>query len=121
VLGSCQGAELVVPVGFEGVGDQPIIRIDQHKAIAGQQGLVTRPFHLLAAKRVRLFQSGQQFGLHGQGQLERHRLGHLQQQLTHCLIDAGAGDLLTDRLAMLVAIVLADVVNHQPAMAFMIP
>jgi len=52
VLRLAEGAEGVVPVGFEGVGDQTVVRVDAEVAAAGQVGAVPCSFDVVAAQGV---------------------------------------------------------------------
>ena len=54
VLGVGAGAELVVPVGFESIGDQPVSGIDKQVPLARQLGLVLGALDLEAAQPIRL-------------------------------------------------------------------
>ena len=83
-----QGAQRVVPVGFEGVGDEPVVGVDGQVAAAGQVGAVAGAFDVLAAQRVGFGGAGFQFGLHGEGDLERERGEGVEQQLA----DGGVDD-----------------------------
>jgi hypothetical protein len=49
VLGGAQGAQRVVPVCLQGVGDQPVVRVDGQVAAAGQLGAVAGAFDMAAA------------------------------------------------------------------------
>ena len=66
-----QGAQRVVPVGFEGVGDEPVVGVDGEVAAAGQVGVVAGAFDVGGAQRVGFGGAGVQFGLDGEGDLER--------------------------------------------------
>ena len=81
VVRGLQGAQRVVPVGFEAVGDEPVVRVDGQVAAAGQVGAVAGAFDVPAAQRVGFGGAGVQFGLHGQGDLERERGEGVEQQV----------------------------------------
>ena len=87
-----QGPQRVVPVGFEAVGDQPVIRVDGQVAAAGQVGAVAGAFDVPAAQCIGFGGAGVEFGLHGQGDLERVRGEGLEQQVGDGGVDDGAGD-----------------------------
>ena len=76
-----QGAQRVVPVGFEAVGDEPVVRVDGQVAAAGQVGAVAGAFDVPAAQCVGFGGAGVEFGLHGQGDLERVRGEGVEQQV----------------------------------------
>jgi hypothetical protein len=44
VLGLVEGSKLSVPIGFERVGHEPVVRIHAHVAAAGEVGLVVCSF-----------------------------------------------------------------------------
>ncbi|MCK7529050.1 MAG: hypothetical protein MZV64_71590 [Ignavibacteriales bacterium] len=52
LLGRLQGAQLIVPIGLQGIGHQAMVGIDPQIAPPGQLGLVTRPLHLVVAQRI---------------------------------------------------------------------
>ena len=52
VLGGLQGAQRVVPVGFEAVGDEPVVGVDGQVAAAGEVGAVAGAFDVGAAQLV---------------------------------------------------------------------
>ena len=86
-----QGAQCVVPVGFEAVGDEPVVRVDGQVAAAGQVGAVAGAFDVPAAQCIGFGGAGVQFGLHGQGDLERERGEGVEQQAGDGFVDDGAG------------------------------
>ena len=49
VLGCLDGAERVVPVGFQGVCDEPVVGVDGQVAAPRQVGVVPGPFDVLTA------------------------------------------------------------------------
>ena len=55
VLGGLELAELVVPVGFEGVGDEAVVGVDREVAAAGELGVLACALDvsLRAAGRLR--------------------------------------------------------------------
>ncbi len=53
-LGVAQGAQRGVPVGFEGVGDEPVGGVDGQVAAAGQVGVVAGALDVGGAQRVGL-------------------------------------------------------------------
>ena len=97
--GRLQLAEGVVPVGFEAVGDEPVVGVDGEVAAAGQVGVVAGAFDVAAAQRVGFVGAGFEFGLHGEGDLEGERGDGVEQQLADGGVDAGAGDGLAARAA----------------------
>ena len=96
-----QGAERLVPVGFEVVGDEPVVGVDGEVAAAGELGAVTGPFNMAAAQRVRCVGACFELGLDGEGDFERERGDGVQQKLGDGGVNAGAGDGLAARAAAL--------------------
>jgi hypothetical protein len=43
-LGGLQCAQRLVPVGFEGVGDEPVVRVDCEVPAAGEVGVLAGSF-----------------------------------------------------------------------------
>ena len=80
LAGGLQGAQRVVPVGFEAVGDEPVVGVDGQVAATGQVGAVAGAFDVLAAQCVGFGGAGVELGLHGQGDLERVRGEGVEQQ-----------------------------------------
>jgi hypothetical protein len=117
LAGGLQGAQRVVPIGFEAVGDEPVVGVDGQVAAAGEVGAVASAFDGLPAQRVGLGGAGFQFGLHGQGDLERERGEGVEQQAGRGVIDDCAGDGLAAGRAVLDAAVLAMVVGDLGAAA----
>jgi len=91
VFGGAQGAQRVVPVGFQAVGDEPVVRVDGQVAAAGQVGVLAGSFDVAAAQRVGFVGAGLEFGLHGQGDVEGERGDGVEQQLTYRSVDRRAG------------------------------
>ena len=120
LLGLGQGAKLIVPVSLQCVGHQPVVRIDLHEAVAGQFRFISGAFHLLPPWLVHFVQPGLQFRLYGEGQLQRDRLDHLQQEFPDALIDVAAGNLLADIPAVFATFMLARVIDHQLLVTFVI-
>ncbi len=71
VLGGIEGAEGIVPVGLQRVGDQPVVGVDGQVAAAGELGVVAGAFDLGAAQLVGLVGAGFQLGLDGERDLQR--------------------------------------------------
>jgi hypothetical protein len=72
-----EGAQFVVPVGFEGIGHQAMLGIDPPIPSLREVRLVAGVLELLAAQAVHLLGPGAELVLDRQGQLEaerRHRL-----------------------------------------------
>ena len=59
-------AQGVVPVGFEGVGHQPVVGVDGQVATAGGVGAVTGPFDMAFSQGVGFVSAGFEFGLDGE-------------------------------------------------------
>ena len=73
VLGLAEGAQRSVPVGFEGVGDEPVGGIDGEVAAAGQVGVVAGALDVGGAQRGGLIGAVLELGLDGEGGLGGQR------------------------------------------------
>jgi hypothetical protein len=104
-------AELVVPVRFEGVGDEPVGGIDGQVAAAGGVGGVLGALNVRGADLVGLGGAGGEFVGDGQGDLQRERGERAEDQAGDRGVDAGPGDGLADRDGVGDAGDLADVVG----------
>jgi hypothetical protein len=102
-------AELVVPVRFEGVGDEPVGGVDGQVAAAGGVGGVLGTLDVRGADLVGLGGAGGEFVGDGQGDFQRERGERVEDQAGDRGVDAGAGDGLADRDAVRDAGDLADV------------
>ena len=94
VLGGLEGAEGVVPVGLERVGDEPVVGIDGEVAAAGELGPLAGALDVAAAESVGFVGARFQLGLDGERDLERERGDRVEQQLADRGVDAVAGDRL---------------------------
>src|SRR5207247_7439886 len=92
VLGLAQGAERGVPVGFEGVGDEPVGGVDGEVAAAGQVGEVAGALDVRGAQRVGVGGSLPEFGGDLEGGLDGQRGEGADQQLAGVLVEGVAGD-----------------------------
>ena len=81
VLGGLQRAQRGVPVSFEGVGDEPVVRVDCEVSAAGEVSVLTRSFDVGAPELVGLGGARFKFGLDGQRDLEREWRDGVEQQL----------------------------------------
>ena len=109
VLGLAQGAQRGVPVGFEGVGDEPVGGVDGEVAAAGQVGVVAGALDVRGAQRVGLVGAVLELGGDGEGGFDGQRGEGVDEQLPDPLVEAGAGDGLADPAAVRDAVALADV------------
>src|SRR5947208_2060615 len=96
VLGLAEGAQRGVPVGFEGVGDEPVGGVDGEVAAAGQVGVVAGALDVGGAQRAGLVGAVLEFGLDGEGGFDGERGEGVDEQLPDLLVQAGAGDGLAD-------------------------
>ena len=82
-----QRAQFVVPIGFEGIGHQPVVRIDAEVTVLSEFGLVSCSLDVCPAQSVRFLQTGLQFLLDGEGDLKGNRAHGLDQHLANCPVD----------------------------------
>jgi hypothetical protein len=120
VLGGLKRAERLVPVGFEAVGNEPVVGIDGEIAATGELGVLVGALDVGPAELVGFIGAGFEFGLDGQRDLERERGDGLQQQLFDRLIDGVAWKLLADRSGALDVVVGAAIVGHERVAALVI-
>ena len=90
-LGVVEGAQGGVPVGFEGVGDEPVGRVDGQVAAAGEVGVVAGALDVGGADGVGFGGTLLEFGGDGQCRLDGQRGEAVQEQLAGGLVQAGAG------------------------------
>ena len=76
-----EGAQRGVPVGFEGVGDEPVGGVDGEVAAAGQVGVVAGALDVRGAQRVGLGGAVLEFGGDGEGGLDGQRGEGVDEQL----------------------------------------
>ena len=105
----------VFQFGFEGVGDEPVGRVNGHVAATGQVGVVAGALDVRGALRAGLVGAVLEFGLDGEGGLDGQP-GEGGDELPDPLVEPGAGDGLADPSAMLDAMLLVafEVVSQRP-------
>jgi hypothetical protein len=108
-LGLVLGAQGGVPVGFEGVGDEPVGGVDGQVAAAGQVGVVAGALDVGCAQRVSLVGPVLELGLDGEGGFDGQRGEGLNEQLADAFVEAVAGDRGADPVPVGDAVALADV------------
>lgn len=79
IIGLREQPEFFVPLRFQRIGDQSVIRIHQHVAHPSLVGFVLRPLHVLAAQSVRLEHPCLDFTLDVEHDLERKRRNALHE------------------------------------------
>ncbi|SAL88733.1 hypothetical protein AWB68_08876 [Caballeronia choica] len=99
---------MVVPVGFECIGNHPVCRIDIHIATAGEIGFVTHAFQLLQTHGIGLLNTPGDLVLDCERYFDGGRPNRLHEQRTDCIIDRAP----TYRLAPLARIVSGDIVTY---------
>src|SRR6266568_9521073 len=117
VLGGLQGAQRLVPVGFQGSGDQPVAGVDGEVAAAGQVGAVPGAFDVAGSHGAGFGGAGPDLGLDGEGDLEGQRGEGLEQQLAGGGAGGAAGDGLAARPGVVDALAHALVVRDLGAAA----
>jgi hypothetical protein len=106
-LGLAEGAEGGVPVGFEGVGDEPVGGVDGQVAAAGQVSVILGAFRVGGAQRVRFGGPVLKLGGHLQGGFDGERGEGVDEQLPDGLVQVLAGDRSAGRASVLDAVALA--------------
>ena len=94
VLGIGQFPQGGVPVGFEGVGDEPVSWVDGQVAAACQVGVVAGALDGGRAQGAGFGRPVLELGADGEGGLDGQRGEGVDQQLADRVVQAGAGDLL---------------------------
>ena len=117
LLSFIQRTQLLIPVGFESIGNQSILRVDMHISTLRQFRFIPGPLDLLFAKSIDFIQPCLQLLLHGQSDIECDRVHHFQQYVTNHAIDLGARYTLTKRLGILDPFALANVFRAQASLA----
>jgi hypothetical protein len=64
--------QLTVPLGFKGVCDKAVLRVNFHIASARQLSVIARPFDVLTAQPIRLGGARLKFALNRQADLQSH-------------------------------------------------
>ena len=113
LLGLGQRPQLVVPVRFESIRNQPILGIDLKKSLPSQVCLVAGTLDMLPAQVIRFVQTLLQLLLDRQGNLQGQRRERFHQQRADRRVDARAEDTLADPLGVRNAISLANVIGNQ--------
>ena len=88
--------ELLIPLGFERVGDETIIGVDLHVAPPREFSLVTRPLDMLTAQSIGLGGARLEFALDREADLQGHGRHQLDQKGADRWIDHLAGNRLAD-------------------------
>ena len=120
VLGGLQRAQRVVPVGFEGVGDEPVVGVDGEVSATGELGVVAGSVDVGAAELIGLGGAAFELGLDGERDVERERSDGLEQQIADRTVDRVSGEMQADRAAALDVVVGAAVVRHERVAALVI-
>lgn len=72
-MGCLEGAEGVVPVGLERVGDEPVVGVDGEVAAAGELGALAGALDVALSEPVGLVGARFELGLDAERDLERER------------------------------------------------
>jgi len=81
LLGGTQGAQFCVPVGFQGISDEPVVGVDAQVAALGQLCLVASAFDLLPAQTVGFLGASLELFLDGERHLQGQRTDRLDQEV----------------------------------------
>src|SRR5258706_465815 len=112
-LGVGELTELVVPVGFQGFGDQPVGGVDGQVTAAGGVGGVLGALDVGGADLVGLGGGGVQLVRDGERDLEGEWGERFQGQISDRRVDGVALHVLADRVGVGDAVALADVLGHE--------
>ena len=116
VLGGLERAELVVPVGFEGVGDEPVVGVDGEVAAARELGVMPGALDMTCCGAGRLRRrAASSSAWTVSATSKRERGDSVEQQLADRLIDTLAGDRLALRGVLLDVLADASVVRDERA------
>jgi hypothetical protein len=99
LCGFGQSSQLLVPIGFERVGDEPVLGVDHHESLARQLRLVFDRLHVPGPQPVGLQHPLLELPAHLQRQLDRGGRDDLADERTHGCVDRRAGSRLTGRIA----------------------
>ena len=108
-MGVLQEAELLIPLCFQGVGDQAVVRVHAHEPLPGEVDFILCLVDLCAPQCVRLVESRLQLLLDTERDLERQRADRVDDQRAEGGVNRGPGDLLADGLARLDPLALAHI------------
>lgn len=109
-----EGAQLRVPVGFEGVGDESVRGCDVHIALASEVDFVLRALDLSMTQAISFVEATLDLLLHGERHLERDGRDGLDEQSGDGIVDRGAHDALAKRIGETSAASDAHVDRHLP-------
>src|SRR5690606_15785915 len=110
ILSVCEGAQCLVPLGLQRIGNESVVRVALHEAAAREIRLVARPLDFLLAQPVTLFRATLDLLLDGQSDFERDRCDRLNEQCTDGLVQRGAMNFLALRLTVLDTATLTNIV-----------
>jgi hypothetical protein len=79
-LGPSQLTQFLVPIRFQGICYQAILRVNLEKALPSQVGLVAGALDVLPPQAIRVIPPLLQLVLNRQGDLQGHGREHLQEQ-----------------------------------------
>jgi hypothetical protein len=120
VLGALGGAQRVVVVGFESVGDEPVGGIDGEVAAAGELGVLLGAVDVAVSELVGFVGARLELGLDGERDVERERRDGVQEQLADRLVDRRSGEREADGAVALDVLADALVVGHELAAALVV-
>ena len=104
-----QRAQFVVPISFEGIGHQPIVRIDAEVTALCEFGLVSCSRDVCLTRSVCFVETGLQFLLDGEGYFHCHWTHGLNQDVANGPVDRRSGYALANGHSMPDAGPLADI------------
>jgi len=103
----------LIPIRFQRIGDQSILRIHAHISALRQFSFVPGAFDVLLTEAIRFLKPRLQFLLHCQSNLQRDRIDQFQQQVADHAIHLGAGNTLTGRFGVFDPLALTDILRAQ--------
>jgi hypothetical protein len=95
VLGGREGTEAIVPLGFERIRDQAILRIDPQEASLREIGFIASAFDLLLPNAISLSGTRRELLLDGQRDVHRERRHRLDEHVADRVIEGATVNRLT--------------------------
>jgi hypothetical protein len=104
-----ESPQLRVPIGFERVRDEPVLRVHAHITLASKVDLVLCSFDLPVPQAIGFVDAGLYLLLDGERHLERHRCNRLDEETGDGGVDRATHDALAERVCEEAATSHADI------------